>query len=259
MARSASSAAPRLQGKVAIVTASTDGIGFAIARRLGQEGANIVISSRKQAHVDNAVDQLSKEGLSVTGVPCHVGDTAQRANLFKVAKEKFGGLDILVSNAAVNPSATQVFDTPESAWDKIFDINVKCAFLLTQEALPLLERSSSPSIIYISSIAAYQTMPMLGAYSVSKTALLGLTRAAAVHLAPKIRVNCVAPGIIKTRFSQLLWEDETVCKEMMEITPLKRLGVPEDISGAVAFLVSDDASYITGEILPVAGGFFCKI
>ncbi|OQR69684.1 dehydrogenase/reductase SDR family member 4-like [Tropilaelaps mercedesae] len=259
MVRCASSAPSRLQGKIAVVTASTDGIGFAIARRLGQEGAKVVITSRKQANVDKAVSALTKEGLTVTGVPCHVGDTEQRANLLKVTEEKFGGLDILVSNAAVNPSATQVLDTPESAWDKIFDINVKSAFLLTQEALPLLEASPSASIIYISSIAAYQSMPMLGAYSVSKTALLGLTRAAALHLAPKIRVNCVAPGIIKTKFSQLLWEDDDVHKEMIHMTPMRRLGLPEDIGNAVAFLASDDASYITGETLPVSGGYFCKI
>ncbi|XP_003743672.1 dehydrogenase/reductase SDR family member 4 [Galendromus occidentalis] len=252
--------AAKLQGKVAVVTASTDGIGFAIARRLAQDGAKVVISSRKEDNVNKAVETLTKEGLTVTGVPCHVGDADQRKNLLKTAVDKFGGLDILVSNAAVNPSATQVLDTPEKAWDKIFEINVKSAFMLTQEAVPLLEKRGQGNIVYISSIAAYQAMPLLGAYSVSKTALLGLTRAAALQLAAsKIRVNCVAPGIIKTKFSQLLWEDDGVNDAILQTTPLGRLGAPEDIAGAVSFLVSDDAAYVTGETLPVAGGYFCKL
>jgi len=258
--RQMSSNPRNLQGKVAVVTASTDGIGFAIARRLARDGASVVVSSRKEDNVKKAVDELQKEGLKVLGVPCHVGNADQRAALLKTAEEKFGGLDILVSNAAVNPAATLVLDTPESAWDKIFEINVKCAFLLSKEAMPMIEKRGGGSIIYISSIAGYQAMPLLGAYSVSKTALLGLTRAAAEQCAPyNIRVNCICPGIIKTRFSQLLWEDPGVSETVMTTIPLKRLGEPDDVAGAVSFLASDDSGYITGENIPVAGGFYCKI
>ncbi|XP_049519031.1 dehydrogenase/reductase SDR family member 4-like [Dermacentor silvarum] len=150
--------------------------------------------------------------------------------------------------------------TPEAAWDKIFDINVKSAFLLTKEVVPHLEKRGGGSIVYVSSIAAYQSFPLLGAYSVSKTALLGLTRAVAEQVAPlNIRVNCIAPGIIKTKFSQALWKEQSVEDAILTQVPQKRLGTPEDCAGVVSFLVSDDARYVTGENVPVAGGFFCKL
>ncbi|XP_053978574.1 uncharacterized protein LOC128876334 isoform X2 [Hylaeus volcanicus] len=151
----------RLEGKVAIVTASTEGIGFAIARRLAQEGAKVMVSSRRESNVKKAVEQLKSEGLQVSGVICHVSKKDHRKNLFNKTKEEFGGLDILVSNAATNPSANTIFDTSEELWDKIFDVNVKSTFLLMQESLPLLRESKSPSIILISSIAAYQPITLV--------------------------------------------------------------------------------------------------
>lgn len=257
---STASSAKKLAGKVAIVTASTEGIGYAIAERLALDGAKVVVSSRKEDKVNQATSRLTAQGLDVIGAPCHVGKAEDRANLIKLVIEKLGGIDILVSNAGMNPVMAPVLDTPEAAWDKIFDINVKSAFLLTKEIVPHLEKRGGGSIVYVSSIAAYQSFPLLGAYSVSKTALLGLTRAVAEQVAPlNIRVNCIAPGIIKTKFSEALWKEPAIEGAILPQVPQKRLGTPEDCAGVVSFLVSDDARYITGENVPVAGGFFCKL
>ncbi|KAK1126829.1 hypothetical protein K0M31_004451 [Melipona bicolor] len=249
----------RLEGKVAIVTASTEGIGFGIAKRLAEEGAKVMISSRKETNVKRAVEQLKSEGLNICGTICHVGKSEDRKNLFEKTKQEFGGLDILVSNAGINPVLTTFFETSEKVWDQIFNINVKSAFLLIQESLPLLRESKSPSIIIISSIAGYMSFPLLGAYCVSKTALLGLNQIAAATLAPEgIRVNCIAPGVIKTKLSQIVHESELGDKMLSQI-PMQRFGETDDIAKVAAFLASDDASYITGETIVATGGIRSRL
>lgn len=230
-------------------------IGFAIAKQLSQEGANVVISSRKEQNVEKAVNQLKGQGLQVHGVQCHVGKAADRTRLYEEAVKQFGGIDILVSNAAVNPEVGQVLDCSEEAWDKIFDINVKSSFLLAKEVLPHMKQRGGGNIVFVSSIAGFQPFSLLGAYSVSKTALFGLTKAASQDLAQEnIRVNCVAPGIIKTKFSSALYETKEAEEAALTVIPMRRLGVSDEISGVVSFLVSDDASYITGETIVAAGG-----
>lgn len=245
----------RLEGKVAIVTASTEGIGFSIARRLAQEGAKVMISSRKESNVKKALEELKSEGLQVDGTVCHVGKAEDRKNLFEKTKSNFGGLDILVSNAAVNPAVGPVLDSTEEVWDKIFDINVKCTFLLMKESLPLLKCSKSPSIIIVASIAGYQPFNLLGVYSISKTALLGLIKATTNDLIHDgIRINGIAPGVIKTKFSKPLYESEEAHELAKMNCSMGRLGMPDEIAGTAAFLASDDASYITGETIIVSGG-----
>ncbi|XP_067645283.1 dehydrogenase/reductase SDR family member 4 [Eurosta solidaginis] len=245
----------RLEGKVAVVTASTEGIGFAIAKRLAEDGASVVISSRKERNVDNAVDKLRQLNLNVIGLKCHVGELKDRKRLFEETIRKYGKLNILVSNAATNPAVGGVLECEETVWDKIFDINVKSSYLLAKEALPYLRQQESSSIVFVSSIAGYDAFELLGAYSVSKTALIGLTKAAAKQLAPEgIRVNCLAPGIIKTKFSKALYESEAANEAALSKIPMCRLGTPEEMAGIVSFLVSDDASYITGESIIASGG-----
>nr|KAG5705344.1 hypothetical protein BaRGS_011116 [Batillaria attramentaria] len=191
--------------------ALTSFIGFAIAKRLCEDGAKVVISSRKQKNVDAAVQELRNLDLPATGVVCHVGKKADRDRLLAETVQQYGGIDILVSNAAANPYYG-----------------------------PLLD--------------------MIGAYSVSKTALLGLTKTLAPELAGKnIRVNCLAPGIIKTKFSRALWENDTVHDIAMQQVPMGRMGTPEDCAGTVSFLVSDDANYITGETVVVSGGMTSRL
>ncbi|XP_004694680.1 PREDICTED: dehydrogenase/reductase SDR family member 2, mitochondrial isoform X1 [Condylura cristata] len=243
-----------LANRVAVVTGATDGIGFAIARRLAQDGAHVVVSSRKQQNVDRAVAVLQGEGLSVTGTVCHVGKAEDRERLVATVQEHCGGADFLVCNAAVNPLVGSTLGADVGVWDKILDVNVKAPALLLSQLLPHMENRGNGSVILVSSIAAYMPHVPLGVYNVSKTALLGLTRTLALELAPKdIRVNCLVPGVIKTNFSKVIYKNDAFWSNFQEKQQLKRIGQPEDCAGIVSFLCSPDASYITGENIVVAG------
>ncbi|XP_021766806.1 tropinone reductase-like 3 [Chenopodium quinoa] len=244
--------AKRFTRKVAIVTASTQGIGFSIAERLGLEGASVVISSRKQKNVDEAVEKLKGKGIDVFGVACHVSNVQQRKNLIDETIKKYGKIDVVVSNAAANPTVDPILDVPESVLEKLWEINVKASILLLKDAAPHLTNGSS--VVFISSITAYQPPSSMAMYGVTKTALLGLTKALAAEMAPKTRVNCVAPGFVPTRFADFLTSNDSIRKAIEEKALLNRLGTTEDMAAATAFLASDDASYITGETLVVAGG-----
>ncbi|CAN6162559.1 unnamed protein product [Urochloa humidicola] len=242
----------RLEGKVAVVTASTQGIGLAIAERLGLEGAAVVISSRKQKNVNEALEGLKAKGITAVGAVCHVSDAQQRKSLIDTAVKNFGHIDILVSNAAANPTVDGILDMKEAVLDKLWDINIKASILLLQDAAPHLRKGSS--VIIISSIAGYNPEKGLTMYGVTKTALFGLTKALAGEMGPNTRVNCIAPGFVPTRFASFLTRDETIRKELIDRTTLKRLGSVEDMAAAAAFLASDDASFITAETIVVAGG-----
>ncbi|XP_038070206.1 dehydrogenase/reductase SDR family member 4-like [Patiria miniata] len=253
-------ACKRLVGKVAVVTASSEGIGFAIAKRLGNEGAHVVISSRKQANVDKALKELRDANLSVSGMVCHVGKAEHRTKLISETVAKHGGIDILVSNAAVNPAMGPFLETTEDQWDKIFDVNVKATFLLIKECVPHMKTRKGASIVIVSSISGFSPFNVLGAYSVSKTTLLGLTKTLAAECGPMgVRVNCIAPGIIKTKFSEALWGEETFLKQSLMTASIKRAGEPEECAGTVAFLCSDDASYINGENILITGGMQSRL
>ncbi|XP_032449377.1 dehydrogenase/reductase SDR family member 2, mitochondrial-like isoform X7 [Lynx canadensis] len=237
-----------LANRVAVVTGSTDGIGFAIARRLARDGAHVVVSSRKQQNVDRAVAALQGEGLSVVGTVCRVGKAEDRERLVATVVEHCGGLDFLVCSAGVNPLVGSTLGASEQVWDKILEVNVKAPALMLSQLLPHMEKRGSGAVILVSSISAYVPHVELGPYNISKTALLGLTRTLSLELAPKgIRVNCLVPGVIKTDFSK----SEII--DMCSVLLLSRIGQPEDCAGLVSFLCSPDASYITGENIAVAG------
>ncbi|KAK7332382.1 hypothetical protein VNO80_29133 [Phaseolus coccineus] len=242
----------RFEGKVAIVTASTLGIGFSIAQRLGLEGAYVVISSRKQQNVDEAAGKLRAKGIEVLPIICHVSNAQQRKNLIDKTLQKYGKIDVVVSNAAVHPSVDPILQTQESILDKLWEINVKCTILLLKDASPHLKKGSS--VVLISSLAAYNPPPTMAMYGVTKTAVLGLTKALASEMAPNTRVNCVVPGIVPTRFVALYTSNDATREEIERTTLIGRLGTAEEMAAATAFLASDDASYITGENLLVSGG-----
>lgn len=242
----------RFAGKVALVTASTAGIGLATAHRLGAEGASLVICSRKQAAVDAALASLRAAGVRAVGAAAHVGSADDVARLIKLAVDTCGGIDVLVSNAAVNPFAGGTLDTPPEAAAKIFDVNVTAALTLTRSVLPHLRPGAA--IVFVSSVTAFSPSAPIAVYAASKTALISLARALAAELAPDVRVNCVAPGIVPTKFAAALVADAASRDAAVGTTLLGRLGTPEDIAAAVAFLASGDAAWITGETLVVAGG-----
>lgn len=259
----------RLVGKVAVLTGATEGIGYSMARRMCQEGADVVISSRRAENVSKAVASLHAEGFtSVVGIQCDVGNSQHRKDLIEQSAEKFGGIDIMVSNAGVNPNLGGVLECSEEDWSKLFDINVKSNLVLTQLVVPHMKKRNGGSIIYTGTAGAFHIMntklipgrKMLGGYCVSKTALLGLTKAVAVQLSEfNIRVNSIAPGLIETRFSSVLHGADVVKEHLLKGVPLGRVGNPDECAGVTAFLASDDASYITGENIVVAGGMGSRL
>uniref|UniRef100_A0A8C3X2J9 Dehydrogenase/reductase 2 n=1 Tax=Catagonus wagneri TaxID=51154 RepID=A0A8C3X2J9_9CETA len=219
----------------------TPQIGFAIARRLAQDGAHVVISSRKQENVEQAVATLRGEGLRVTGTVCHMGKAEDRDRLVATVLESCGGVDILVCAPAVNPLVGGVLKSSEQVWDKILTVNVKSPALLLSQLLPYMENRGS---------GLHSLVPSSSLFICFSLSLLGLTKTLAVELAPKnIRVNCLVPGYIKTDFSQVTFSD--IWKQCMECRGRK--GKPEDCAGLVSFLCSSDASYINGMNIVVAG------
>lgn len=230
----------------------------------------MIVSSRNPENVKAAVSLIrSSHGEdSCSGIVCHVSKESDRLALLQHAQEKGPHVHALVLNAAVSTVFGQILDATESDWDKVFDVNLKAAFLMVKLFAHTLIRGSS--IVLTTSIAAYSAMPGLGIYSISKTALLGMCKALAVEFARKgIRVNAVAPGLIQTKFSEKLWKKESPDEKKKQLDrdklegyfriPLRRIGQPEDISGLVTFLVSDKASYITGETIVAAGGLSSKL
>uniref|UniRef100_A0A1B0DL20 Uncharacterized protein n=1 Tax=Phlebotomus papatasi TaxID=29031 RepID=A0A1B0DL20_PHLPP len=250
----------RFAGKVAVLSASTDGIGLAIARRLGQEKAKVVVCSRNMDNVNKAVESLKKENIEVIGVKCHISNSEERSNLIQEAVKNFGGIDLLMINAGVSPYIGDLVDCPESAWDKGFDVNVKGPFLLTKEVIPTMRKRGAGSILFMATSLIYKDVPYMGVYTSSKSSLLRLTKQFAMELAKdNIRVNCVAPGPVNTSFLAEIAKTE-LCQNIVENEiPMKRIGRPEEIAAPAAFLLSDEASYITGETIVIAGGLQSRL
>eukprot|EP01068_Selenidium_serpulae_P020815 Selendium_serpulae@DN9195_c0_g1_i1.p1 len=260
----------RFANKLAVITGSTAGIGFAIAKRLAQEGATVVVSSRKETNVKEAVSFLRSEGLEVHGICCHVGASADRDHLLKQAckldPKKDGTVDVLISNVATSSVMGATLDTSEEAFNKMLHNNVLAGFLLVKQAISANLMANNASILFVTSYLAFSPGPPIGAYGITKTALLGLVKALATELGPSgIRVNAVAPGVVKTEFSRALWEgadDENPQSpqyQLLQSVPLGRFAVAQEIAGPAAFMCSEDASYITGETLIVSGGMNSRL
>ena len=245
----------QLTGKVALITGASKGIGEQIARYLAQFGAKVVISSRRQADLDELAEDIRKTGGEVTAIEARMGDEAQTKHLFDKTVEVYGGIDILVNNAAANPYYGPTVDCPDNAYDKIMDINVKAPFQLSKLVYPVMKLRGGGSIINISSIAGETPDPGLGIYSVSKASINMLTKVLAKEWgADGIRVNAVAPGLIKTKFSQALWQDEKTLAHFTKRLPIARMGTVEEVASLVLYLASDASGYCTGGIYTVDGG-----
>lgn len=245
-----------LSGKVAIVTGSSKGIGESIARSLAEFGAKVVISSRKQEAVDAVAANFKTDGLEATGIACHVGKEEDLKNLVAQTVEIYGGIDILVNNAATNPIFAPLTEVPNSAFDKIMEVNVKAPFILSNLCQPIMAARGGGSIIHISSVEGHKPGFGLGPYSVSKAALLMLTQNQAKEWgSAKIRVNAICPGLIKTKFSSALWQNEAMLKQLEQHLPISRIGKPDEMAGLALYLASDAASYTTGGIFTADGGY----
>ncbi len=244
-----------LTGKVALVTGGSRGIGRAIALGMADAGAQVVVASRKQTGVDAVADEIRSRGGTALPVAAHVGEEQAIEGLVKQSLDAFGHIDILVNNAATNPHFGPLLDATPALWDKIMQVNLRGVFLLCRKVVPGMRERGGGSIINIVSIEALQPSKMIGVYSVSKAALLLLTRALAQELGPSgIRVNALAPGLIRTDFSSALWQSPMIADAVVSRTPMARLGEPEDIVGAALFLASSDSAYVNGAVITIDGG-----
>lgn len=244
-----------LTGRRALVTGASRGIGLAVAAALAQRGAAVAITGRKQENLTAAAAQLQSAGADVRSFVCHQGDPDAVSHLFEQLDQATFAPDIVVINAATNPVYGPLVDVDVDAWRKILDVNLTGALLTAQAAARRMLPKRCGSIVFMASIAGIDPLPGLGAYSVSKAGLLSLMRALAKELGPEgIRVNAVAPGLIETRFSAALFQDRAAYERVIGQTPLGRHGQPDDVAGAVVFLASEAAGYITGQTLIVDGG-----
>jgi NAD(P)-dependent dehydrogenase (short-subunit alcohol dehydrogenase family) len=244
-----------LTGKVALITGSTKGIGKSIAEEMARAGAKVVVSSRKADAVESVTKELVAQGHEAIGVPCNIGSKQELQNLVDKTMEKWGRIDILVCNAAINPHFGSITKVTDEVFDKMMGSNVRSIFWLSNMVLPQMAERKDGAMVIISSIAALRGSNVNGLYGVTKAADAGLGRALAVEWGPhNIRVNSIAPGLIKTDFARALWEDEERRKRREATSPLRRLGDPQDIGGVAVFLASDAARFMTGQLLVVDGG-----
>ncbi|MCK0144908.1 glucose 1-dehydrogenase [Arenibacter sp. F26102] len=244
-----------LKDKVAIVTGASKGIGESIARGLAEYGAKVVVSSRNQEAVDQVANSFKEEGYDAIGIACHVGDEAQLKKLVDETVNAYGGVDILVNNAATNPFYGPL-DTMENAlFDKIMDINVKAPFLLANKCYPIMKKRGGGSIINIASVEGMKPTSGLALYSMSKAAVIMLTKTQAVEWGKfGIRSNAICPGLIKTKFSAALWQNDKVLDQVTRHLPSGRMAVPDEMAGLACFLASDASSYSTGSVFTADGG-----
>lgn len=244
-----------LTGKVAIVTGSSRGIGRSIAEHLARAGARVVVSSRKPAACEEVAAGIRAAGGEALVVACNISDRAQCDHLIDETVKTWGRVDSLVLNAATNPYFGPLIDLPDEVFHKIFHNNVLANLWLARRAIPGMIERKDGSIIVLSSIGGLRGDAWLGAYNMSKAADMQLVRNLCVELGPhNIRVNGIAPGLIKTDFARALWDNPALLDRLQRATPLGRIGMPDDIGGLAAFLASDRASFLTGQVLVVDGG-----
>jgi NAD(P)-dependent dehydrogenase (short-subunit alcohol dehydrogenase family) len=244
-----------LHGKVALVTGASRGIGRSIAELLAEQGAHVLISSRQQADCDAVAAGIVEAGGSAEGLACHIGELEEITDTVEAVRERHGQLDILVNNAAANPYFGNILDTPPEAFQKTVDVNIRGYFYMSAEGAKLMRDSGGGSIVNTASINALKPPPMQGIYSITKAAVVNMTRAFAKECARyNIRVNALLPGLTRTRFAGALFENEKFYNHAIASIPMRRHAEPGEMAGAVLYLVSDAASFTTGEILVVDGG-----
>lgn len=244
-----------LRDKVAVITGSSRGIGKAIAEAYARAGARVVVSSRKAETCEPVAEALRQQGFEAAAIPCHIARKDQLQALTDAALARFGRIDILVCNAAVNPVYGPMAELTDDAFDKILTANVKGTLWLCNMVIPQMAARRSGSVILLSSIAGLRASAAIGGYGVSKAAEAALARNLALEWGPSnVRVNAIAPGLIATDFARALIEDPSQRDRFVSRNPLRRIGKPEEIAGVALFLASDLSSYVTGQVLVADGG-----
>jgi NAD(P)-dependent dehydrogenase (short-subunit alcohol dehydrogenase family) len=243
-----------LENKVVLITGASRGIGQAITMGLAQAGADIAIASRKLPDLEKVAVEIKKMGRKCLTVAAHIGKIEEINNLVKKVIDEFGTIDILVNNAATNPSMASAIDIDDRAWDSIMNLNLKGLFFLSQAVARIMKEKGGGKIINVASIAGI-TPDILPVYSISKAGVIMATKVMAQQWAIyNIRVNAIAPGLTKTRFSEPIWKNQDILNIAMSRTPLGRPAEPEEMVGAVIYLASDASSYVTGQVLAIDGG-----
>lgn len=244
-----------LTGKVALITGASRGIGEAIAVSYAQAGARVVLASRKQAELDNVAQRIREAGGDALPIAAHTGDLAAITAVVEEAVSKYGGIDMVVNNAATNPHFGPILTAEESHWDKILDVNVKGYFRVVKACAESLKARGGGKVINIASVAGLEPQLMMGVYSVSKAAVLMLTKVLAMELAQfNIQVNAIAPGFVKTKFSSALWQNPQINDVVTRLIPQRRMAEPEEIAGLALYLAAPASSFVTGSIFSIDGG-----
>ncbi|NLU14003.1 MAG: SDR family oxidoreductase [Gammaproteobacteria bacterium] len=244
-----------LDGKIAFVSGASRGIGAAIAQLLAQQGAHVIVSSRRIESCEEVVATITAAGGKATAMACHIGEMEQISAVFAQIREQFGRLDILVNNAAANPHFGNILDTDLGAFQKTVDVNIRGYFFMSVEAGKLMREHGGGSIINVASVNGVSPGQLQGIYSVTKAAVISMTKAFAKDCASfGIRCNALLPGLTDTKFASALTSNETILKHALQIIPLKRVANPSEMAGAVLYLASDASSYTTGTTLTVDGG-----
>ncbi|HLY28958.1 MAG TPA: glucose 1-dehydrogenase [Aggregatilineales bacterium] len=244
-----------LAGKVAIVTGASRGIGEGIARIYAQAGAKVVLASRKLDGLTAVAEAIKAEGGEAIALAAHMGDSEAIKRLVQGTVDSYGGVDIIVNNAATNPHFGPLLTSEESMWDKTLDVNLRGYFRLIRETVPTMIQRGGGKIINMASIAGLMPSPGMALYGITKAAVIAMTRSLAVELAPNnIQVNAIAPGFIKTRFSEAIWGNEQIKKLVVEHTPAGRIADVEEILGMALYLASPASNFMTGQAIVVDGG-----
>lgn len=243
-----------LEGKVAIITGASRGIGEAIARSFAANGAKVVLASRKLEGVGPVAESIGPD--IAVAVAAHTGREEDCVRLVATAIEKFGKVDVLVNNAATNPYFGPMLDIDNGAWDKTFEVNAKGYFWMSREVARHLRAREAPgSIVNIASVAGIIASPLQAVYAMTKAAVISMTKTLACELAAnKIRVNAIAPGFVDTKFAAAVLKNDALLDEVIRMTPLRRYGQPDEIAGCALYLASDAATYTTGQTIAVDGG-----
>ena len=244
-----------LDGKIAFVSGASRGIGAAIAQLLAQQGAHVIVSSRRLESCEAIVESITAAGGKATAMACHIGEMEQISAVFAQIREQFGRLDILVNNAAANPFFGNILDTDLGAFQKTVDVNIRGYFFMSVEAGKLMRENGGGSIINVASVNGISPAQLQGIYSVTKAAVISMTKAFAKDCASfGIRCNALLPGLTDTKFASALTSNEAILKHALQIIPLNRVADPSEMAGAVLYLASDASSYTTGTTLTVDGG-----